>query len=201
MVIMDEELKKKYRSYYEEGKKKSIAKEFLILGVILAVLLAVWIFYQPSTTPTGPVCGNGIVEELENCWDCPVDVKCASNEYCSQDTKECIAPVCGNGQCESFESPEICCDDCPCTIPGEICDSATNQCEMQEVEISDEEINELVTAYFEAQNTTISSIEIFDIMTYKDKLGKKVRVELSEPEGISWVMVTEDGDVIELPTF
>jgi len=40
--------------------------------------------------PTGPVCGNGLIEAGENCQTCPADVKCPSGQNCQAGV--CVAP-------------------------------------------------------------------------------------------------------------
>jgi hypothetical protein len=144
-------------------------------------------------------CGNGICEVEENCYDCPKDCKCKTNEYCSKETKECMLPQCGNGKCEPFEGPDNCCIDCKCTIPGEFCNLTTKKCEIQEINISDERIRQLVNEYFQNQNKTIISMEISSTFAWGDKIGKLVKVEIKD-EWIYTVLVTEEGEVIELPT-
>jgi hypothetical protein len=155
----------------------------------------------PSSTSTviPSRCGNDVCEPEENCYDCPKDCKCESNEYCSGKTKLCESPQCGNDVCEPFESPENCCIDCECTIPGEVCNVTTHQCEMEEVKLSEEKIKQLIIEYFENQGKTVISTEILETMKWEDKVGKKVRVSILE-EWLRYVLVTKNEEVIELPT-
>ena len=145
------------------------------------------------------ICGNGICENGENCYDCPKDCKCKDNEYCSEQTKKCISPQCGNGKCEPFESSENCCDDCICDITGELCNTTTHKCEMPIVEISDEKIRELVTSFYSNQGKGVISTDVQGAIEWQGKIGKKVVVNITNQEWFSVVLVTEIGEVIEIP--
>jgi len=146
------------------------------------------------------VCGNGLCEPSENCFDCPLDCKCGEGEYCSEEKKRCMKPVCGNNLCEPFEDSSNCCIDCGCPYPVEECNRVTNKCEF-EMKISDERILQLVNEYFRDKNMSVINAEIFAPEIYE---GKKAKIVVVEVEGLNYplsVLVTEDEEIIELPTY
>lgn len=79
------------------------------------------------TTITGNQCGNGIVEENEDC-DCGGDAGCAGNACCNPTTcRFNTGAVCD-------PSNEGCCTgECQFMASGTVCRSSTGQCDPQEV--------------------------------------------------------------------
>jgi len=150
--------------------------------------------FQPSE------CGNNICDEGENCYNCPKDCKCEIGEYCSEEEEKCVLPECGNGICESFESLENCCDDCPCVSPSEFCNETTHKCEIKKLDITDDRIEELIDQYIEEKNETIISMDFMGIFVWEDETGMEVRVYVEEQDWPYMLFVTEDEEVIELPT-
>jgi len=105
-------------------------------------------------------------------------------------------PVCGNNKCEYFEND--CCKDCGCTEPGYICNINTNECGFKEFTILDEQLIELVTAYFTDRGKEVISINITDVVTWENKVGKSANVLISNQDWISYVIVTEDKEVVDV---
>ena len=107
---------------------------------------------------------------------------------------------CGNGVCEFGENFKNCCIDCGCPYPVEECNRVTNKCEF-EMKISDERILQLVNEYFRDKNMSVINAEIFAPEIYE---GKKAKIVVVEVEGLNYplsVLVTEDEEIIELPTY
>jgi hypothetical protein len=185
----------------EKGNIGTIS--YILIAVIAAVVLvSVFILFLRPEKPTEVVCGDKACDKTENCYDCPKDCKCKSDEYCPEKTKKCTKPVCGNGKCEPFEIPENCCDDCSCTIAGEVCNKETHTCE-SEIQISDERVKELVTEYFEGQGKKVSIIERVYPGAYKGKSGKYCALRLEEDKDVRahLVLVTEEEKIIEIPIY
>ena len=77
------------------------------------------------TTITGQQCGNGIVEEGEDC-DCGGTANCGNNACCDATTcKFKNGAVCD-------PSNEDCCTDCQLSSAGTVCRASTGQCDPQE---------------------------------------------------------------------
>ncbi|MBN1502432.1 hypothetical protein JW930_02730 [Candidatus Woesearchaeota archaeon] len=191
--------------------KGQIRINYVLIGAVLAMFLITFLFLfkltrsSPATTIAGERkvdmggCGDNICNNGENCWDCPKDCKCGENTYCSATKKECINTVCGNNICEPYETPYACCLDCKCSIPAEICNQETQRCEKQKMNISDETALNLTKIYFENQEKKIKSMEILDVSTYNNILIKEIRVEIEGDDWFTYIGVTDDGRVIELP--
>jgi len=102
-----------------------------------------------GTVDPGPVCGDGVCEQGEDCSGCasdcgacpPVcgDGVCESDETCGSCASDCGAcpPVCGDGVCEGGESCQSCASDCGACSPvcgdgrceqGETCQSCASDC-------------------------------------------------------------------------
>lgn len=77
------------------------------------------------TTITGHQCGNGIVEEGEDC-DCGGEENCAGNQCC--DPKTCKFK--NNAVCD--DSNQDCCKSCQFASSGTVCRASTGQCDPQE---------------------------------------------------------------------
>ena len=77
------------------------------------------------TTVTGQQCGNGIVEDGEDC-DCGGTASCGNNTCC--DAKTC--KFLGNAVCD--ESNEDCCTNCQFSSSGTVCRASTGECDPQE---------------------------------------------------------------------
>lgn len=77
------------------------------------------------TTITGHQCGNGIVEEGEDC-DCGGTANCGNNNCCDPTT----CKFKNNAVCD--DSNEDCCRSCQFATSGVICRPSTNQCDPQE---------------------------------------------------------------------
>lgn len=163
-------------------------KKIYIPILFLIIVCLVFLLSQKS------ICGNKICEKDENCGNCE-DCKCKEGQYCSN--TKCVTPVCGNGECELFEKPSECCIDCECWNPGEVCNIEINKCEVREIRISDDRIRELVISYFEGESKEVISLDIKGLITWENKLGKNVIVEIKGQEWFSTVIVTEDEKVID----
>lgn len=195
-MVSEEEVKKRYRSYFESDKRDK--KRYMIMGMVAIVVIAL-ILFMPIQVKPGAVCGNGIEEEGENCFDCPKDVPCEG--LCDPVTKECKIAVCGNGECESGENFDNCCDDCGCATGVEICDEETHQCYVPEASITDERAIELINEYYSEQGKTVEWVEIKGSTFINNKPAKSASVNLTGEEFTLFVAVTVDGEVIEYPTF
>ena len=77
------------------------------------------------TTIAGHQCGNGIVEEGEDC-DCGGEENCRTNNCC--DPKTCKFK--NNAVCD--DSNEDCCKGCQFSSAGTVCRPSTGQCDPQE---------------------------------------------------------------------
>lgn len=77
------------------------------------------------TTITGQQCGNGIVEENEDC-DCGGDESCGANSCC--DAKTCKFK--NGAQCD--DSNDECCKSCHFALSGTVCRESTGVCNPQE---------------------------------------------------------------------
>lgn len=106
-------------------------------------------------------------------------------------------PVCGNNICEPFETPDNCCKDCDCWGKGEVCNIQMNKCEVREINISDQRINELVLEYFQNKSKEVESVKIGDLITMDNKLGKNVMVYIKGQEWFIGLVVMEDEKIIE----
>lgn len=74
---------------------------------------------------TGSQCGNGIVEEGEEC-DCGGDETCGDNQCC--DPKTCKFK--SGAQCD--DSNEECCDNCKFASANTVCRSGNDECDPEE---------------------------------------------------------------------
>ena len=77
------------------------------------------------TTITGNQCGNGIVEQNEDC-DCGGEESCGNNQCC--DPKTCKFKT--SAVCD--DSNEDCCRSCQFASSGTICRASTGECDPQE---------------------------------------------------------------------
>ena len=77
------------------------------------------------TTITGHQCGNGIVEEGEDC-DCGGTANCGGNNCCDPTT----CKFKNNAVCD--DSNEDCCKGCQFAASGTVCRASTGQCDPQE---------------------------------------------------------------------
>ena len=77
------------------------------------------------TTVTGQQCGNGIVEDGEDC-DCGGTASCGNNTCCNAQTCKFV----GNAVCD--ESNEDCCTNCQYSSSGTVCRASTGECDPQE---------------------------------------------------------------------
>lgn len=186
---------------YPEQKPVQSKRIYFLLLLAVAVIVAVAFIFLRIPKSSNPVCGDDKCNSGENCYDCPQDCKCGTDEYCSEESKACVKPQCGNGKCEPSENTENCCDDCKCVLLGETCNKVTHKCEMPGVNVSDQRVNQLVTEYFKNQSKTVASMNITGIITWEGKLGKKVSVNITEEIWPSYVLVTEKEEVIELPLY
>jgi hypothetical protein len=176
---------------------KSDRMIWYILAVVFVAVAIVAIFFFFQKPPEAKIiCGDKVCDQTENCYDCAVDCKCNSNEYCPKETKKCTRPTCGNGKCEPFESPENCCDDCKCTIPGEVCNQTIHICESQ-IQITDERVKQLITEFYQRQGVTVISISVTGPGEYQDKLGKQADVTIEGQRWMNHLLVTDSGEVIE----
>lgn len=147
------------------------------------------------------ICGNGVCDDSENCFDCPKDCKCVRGEYCSSQSRKCMKPICGNDECETSESVYNCCDDCGCSTPNcEICNKETHQCEIPEAKISDESAVAFVTDYYKTKGSVVEDIVVQGSTCTYDKPSKSVSVKLLDDDFRKLVRVTEEGEIIVLPT-
>lgn len=78
------------------------------------------------TTISGQVCGNGVVEEGEDC-DCGKPEECIENKCCNPLTCKFI----NNAVCD--DSNEECCVGCQFATNGTLCRGSTGVCDPQEV--------------------------------------------------------------------
>lgn len=178
---------------------------YIVIGlVIVGMIVSFFLFFRPEPVIKPPVtqvvCGNNICEIEENCFDCSHDCKCKSNEYCSDQSKECVVPVCGNGECEQSETPKNCCDDCGCFVPDEICNQVTHKCGPPQVNLSDERLRELVDTYFRNQGKRVSSVGEIRSRLYEGEPAKSCVVTLEgEEDRVYNIIVTETEEIIEIP--
>jgi hypothetical protein len=107
-------------------------------------------------------------------------------------------PVCGNNICEYFETPKECCRDCECWGLGEVCNLELNRCEKREINISDERIRELIIQYFENKGKEVVSMYITGLVTWENKLGKNVIVNIKNQNISTQVVVLEDEKIFEV---
>ena len=77
------------------------------------------------TTVTGQQCGNGIVEEGEDC-DCGGTSSCGNNTCCDPKTCKFV----GSAVCD--DSNEDCCNNCQYMSSGSVCRPSTGECDPQE---------------------------------------------------------------------
>ena len=193
----EEEIKKQIRSYYGENGKGKYVKWLLILAVVLVV--GFFIYTTFIGLERKPVCGDGICEADENCWDCPKDCSCGSDEYCSQETKTCESASCGNGECEPGESIANCCSDCGCGTEIEMCNEETQECYVPEANISDEFVREKVMNYYTSKGLNVTWINVTESTKIGDKSAKTALVNITGEFYLYIVAVTEDGEVVEYP--
>jgi len=178
-----------------------VSKKFiyvLAFVAVIAVVVAVVLLMQQK--PVAPAeCGNGKCESGENCFDCPVDCKCKTNEYCSEQEKKCILPKCGNGICETFESNQNCCEDCKCQGELETCNKQKQKCEIPTISISNEKVKELATQYYKNKGKNVKDMtEVFDEV-YQGKPTKTVGVTIEGEEGILYSLyITQSEEIIEV---
>ena len=187
--------------YYSQGNDGSKNKWFLILIGVVILGLIIFLAFIPKKTPTKPECGNNICEAGENCYDCFVDCKCKSSEYCSVEKKVCIEIVCGNGICDPGETSDNCCDDCECVHDFEICNRQTHSCYIKEASITDEEVISIVRDHYLEKGLEIDKIEILGSTQIQEKEAKSVAVYIKDQPWQYMVAVTVDGEIIEIPTF
>jgi len=188
-----------YPSQPQQRVSKKLIYILIIATLISIVAVAVVLLRPEPAVPT--VCGDGVCEQNENCYDCAVDCKCQSNEYCSED-KKCMQPVCGNNICEIYEDQTNCCEDCPCVGELEICNKEKHSCERPTISISDERVEELARNYYTNKGKIIKEIGGIKNIIYQDKHMKSIRVIIEEEEyKINYIGVTESEEVIELPFY
>lgn len=180
--------KEEWKKYYEGAPS---TKRYLVIAIVAIALVFGFAFIGIPRAE----CGNNICEKGEDCFSCFKDCPCPEGQYCSLELKLCVSPTCGNNECEYFEKD--CCIDCGCT-GGEVCNIALNKCEEKEFTISDERIQELVTEYFAGQGKEVESIEIGDLTTWENKVGKNVMVFIKDQDWFSSVIVTEDEEVVDV---
>ncbi|KAL2100824.1 hypothetical protein ACEWY4_002585 [Coilia grayii] len=81
------------------------------------------LFNKPSKLLDPPECGNGFVEQGEEC-DCGSQVECArSGGACCKKCTLTHDAMCSNG---------LCCKDCRYALRGVVCREAVNDCDIQE---------------------------------------------------------------------
>ena len=178
--------------YNEELEKNPKSRKviYIFIGLFILTITAVSVFFLIQKSP---VCGNEKCEKSENCDSCFEDCKCSEGLYCSEG--KCIEPTCGNNKCEYFE--DDCCIDCGCTESGYVCNMNTNECEFKEFTISNDRVTELVTDYFTNQGKEIISMNITNLVTWENKVGKYVNVYVKDQSWVSSVIVTEDEEVVD----
>jgi hypothetical protein len=164
----------------------------IILFVVITAIIIVFLFQKSSK------CGNDICEKDENCVKCFQDCKCSSGEYCSQQLNSCVKSECGNNNCEPIEDADNCCLDCDCYMPSEICNTELNKCEHKEINLTDENAMQIARTYFENDGKNVTSVEVFGIFTWKNKLGKSVIVYI-EGENFGSVFITENEELMMIP--
>ncbi len=101
-------------------------KRCLIGGPVLTLLF----FGSTVGAQAGPpICGNGVEEKGENCWNCPEDAPCPLCFNCFEPgvcLPDAVCP-CGDGVQDPGENCSSCPEDAPCA-PGELC--VAGMCEL-----------------------------------------------------------------------
>ncbi|MEM7827044.1 MAG: hypothetical protein QXQ40_02360 [Candidatus Aenigmatarchaeota archaeon] len=187
-----------YEEYPEfEYSEKSRWPLYVLIGVvILLTIAAFFIILKPKERAS--MCGDGICDTGENCYNCASDCGCAGGQYCSPKSQRCVSYVCGNGACEPGESAENCCNDCGCRIEGEVCNNITHRCEIPTSGISEEKARELVENYLKQYNATNYEISVGSDTIYEGKPGRFVYVspkDRRDREETTYFVVTTDGEV------
>jgi hypothetical protein len=132
----------------------------------------------------------------ENCFDNPDVCKCSNGEYCSNETKKCVAAVCGNGKCEPNEYADTCCDDCGCAYKDcSVCSAKVHKCIVPEASISDDVAIGAAQRYFLDKGLAVENISVEGSVCFNSSVSKLVAAKISGSGQIRELRVLESGEV------
>lgn len=117
-------------------------------------------------------CGDNICALSEDCNNCNKDCGCKSGESCNSVGICRKNDLCGDNICSDKEK-NSCCKDCGCEN-GVVCNKITQTCQPK-IEVSETDINKVVTDFLQKNNIQGEIIKITDEY-YGEKTVKKVRI-------------------------
>lgn len=97
-----------YSKYFKENNY--FKKKNLIFGLIILLLIGIIFGFYIYNKPPKAFCGNGIIDQGEDYFNCCIDVPCPGDSKCVNDI--CVDPICGD--CQYLQN-NICLDYECCT--------------------------------------------------------------------------------------